>query len=90
MIIEKSFLQINHEATEAFIKATAFRYKTEAESNAAANGYSHGRISAVGDLEAFVEKYNHLIRENNKLKAELDANKNIKPSAISSIEDLGL
>jgi hypothetical protein len=71
MIKEENFMQLQYIAKERYMLATADRYKTEGEKQAAANAYIQGRVDTSADMESLVVQHNNMLKERNKLAAEL-------------------
>lgn len=71
MIKEENFMQLQYIAKEIYMSSTGYRYKTEGEKFAAENAYIQGRIDTSADMESLVIQHNNMLKERNKLAAEL-------------------
>ena len=87
MILEANFIQMQYVAKERYMLATAARYKTEGERQAAANAYIQGRVDTSADMETLAQQHNNMLKERNKLAAELAA---LKKGKAKPDEGLGL
>lgn len=92
MILEKNFIQIQHDEATKYVEKTTHRYATEEERVMAFNAYIQGRVEAVADFENLATMYNKMLKEKNALVKQLEKYKDYRDAGAIAIpkEDEGL